>query len=129
MANEKNLIPNEKRTPSERRKNAQKAGVASGEARRRKKTMKMALELALTIPASKATDAKKLAALGVPVADMTLDDLAAIAIARRAASGDVQAYRAMWQVLGEDVQNGPNKDTESSGLLKAIAEAMKDSDI
>lgn len=34
-----NLIPNEQRTPEERRKNARKAGVASGEARREKKRM------------------------------------------------------------------------------------------
>ena len=32
-----NLIPNEQRTPEERRENARKAGVASGEARREKK--------------------------------------------------------------------------------------------
>ena len=34
-----NLIPNEQRTPEERRKNARKAGVASGKARREKKRM------------------------------------------------------------------------------------------
>lgn len=34
-----NLIPNEQRTPEERRKNARKAGIASGEARREKKRM------------------------------------------------------------------------------------------
>lgn len=34
-----NLIPNEQRTPEERRANARKAGVASGEARREKKRM------------------------------------------------------------------------------------------
>ncbi|OPZ44366.1 MAG: hypothetical protein BWY95_02118 [Bacteroidetes bacterium ADurb.BinA104] len=32
-----NLIPNEQRTPEERRENARKAGIASGEARREKK--------------------------------------------------------------------------------------------
>jgi hypothetical protein len=35
----KNLIPNEKRTPEERRRNAQKAGQASGKKRRMKKLM------------------------------------------------------------------------------------------
>lgn len=34
--NANNLIPNEARTPSERRLNAQKAGIASGKARREK---------------------------------------------------------------------------------------------
>jgi len=35
----KNLVPNEKRTPEERRRNAQKAGQASGKKRRIKKLM------------------------------------------------------------------------------------------
>lgn len=44
MANPENLIPNDQRTPSERRENARKAGIASGEARRRKKLMREAFE-------------------------------------------------------------------------------------
>lgn len=40
MANEQNLIPNEARTPEERRENARKAGVASGKARRQKRTLR-----------------------------------------------------------------------------------------
>ena len=37
MANEQNLIPNSARTPTERRNNARKAGIASGKARREKR--------------------------------------------------------------------------------------------
>lgn len=40
--NEKNLIPNERRTPNERRMNASKAGKASGEARRRRADLRAA---------------------------------------------------------------------------------------
>lgn len=39
MANEQNLKPNSERTPKERRKLAQKAGRASGESRRRRKSL------------------------------------------------------------------------------------------
>ena len=42
--NEKNLIPNEERTPRERRENARKAGIASGKARREKKTIQNILK-------------------------------------------------------------------------------------
>ena len=42
-----NLVPNEARTPEQRRDNARKAGVASGEARRAKKTMREVLEILL----------------------------------------------------------------------------------
>ena len=48
MAKEENLIPNEKRTPTERRQNAQKAGIASGVARRKKKRMKELCDLVLS---------------------------------------------------------------------------------
>lgn len=44
MANPQNLIPNDQRTPTERRENARKAGKASGEARRKRKAMREAFE-------------------------------------------------------------------------------------
>lgn len=44
MANPENLIPNDQRTPSQRRENARKAGKASGEARRRRKAMREAFD-------------------------------------------------------------------------------------
>ena len=45
MANEQNLIKNEKLTPSQRRKNASKAGKASGASRRKRKALKEELEI------------------------------------------------------------------------------------
>ena len=45
--NEKNLIPNEQRTPEERRENAKKAGIASGKARKEKANIRRALEMLL----------------------------------------------------------------------------------
>ena len=50
MANNENLIRNEDLTPEQRRANAKKAGIASGKARRKKKELKMLLELALSQP-------------------------------------------------------------------------------
>ena len=48
MANEQNLIPNIERTPSELRKMARNGGLASGEARRKRKTLKEELLLMLS---------------------------------------------------------------------------------
>ena len=50
MANEKNLIKNEDLTPSQRRKNASKAGKASVKARREKKTIQTLLNDLLNNP-------------------------------------------------------------------------------
>ena len=47
MANNENLKPNSERTPSERRKNARKAGIKSGEVRRQKKSMREMLDYLL----------------------------------------------------------------------------------
>ncbi len=47
MANEQNLIPNDQRTPNERRENASKAGKASGKARSQKKSLREALQALL----------------------------------------------------------------------------------
>ena len=47
MANEQNLIPNSERTPNELRQQTQKGGIASGEARRRKRDIRLALEALL----------------------------------------------------------------------------------
>ena len=50
MANEQNLVPNSQRTPSERRENARKAGIASGKARREKKTLREIMEVYGAMP-------------------------------------------------------------------------------
>lgn len=45
--NDQNLIPNSERSPSEVRENGRKGGIKSGEARRDKKNLRMALEILL----------------------------------------------------------------------------------
>lgn len=45
--NNQNLIPNNERSPTEVRENGQKGGIASGEARRRKRDLRLALEMLL----------------------------------------------------------------------------------
>lgn len=47
MANEKNLIPNSERSPKEVRANGAKGGIASGEARRKKRDLKLAMQALL----------------------------------------------------------------------------------
>ncbi len=81
-----------KRTPSERRKNAQKAGIASGIARRQKKTMRELLDIAMSeVVANPNTGEEK-----------TRDEWAAAALAMRAMKGDVTAYRTIAEMRGEN---------------------------
>lgn len=87
MANSKNLKPNSERTPSERRENARKAGIKSGEKRRERKRLRELLELAL-----QETDTKT---------GQQNDISITAALIKKAAKGDVGAYLAIRDTLGE----------------------------
>ena len=102
MANERNLVPNSARTPSERRENASKAGIASGKARRRKKSMKQKMQLLLSLPAA-GNDQAELAAMGVEPGDMDNEMVLIKALFLAAAEGDTKAFDRIQDVLGRTV--------------------------
>ena len=104
MPNKENIITADKRTPSERRKNAQKAGIASGKARRQKKTMRELLDIALSeVIKNQSTGESK-----------TGEEWVAAALMRKAMKGDVAAYRTIAEMRGE---NTPQKiDITSGGM-------------
>ena len=93
MANEQNLIPNSKRTPSELREMTRKAGIASGEARRARKTLKETLLMMLEE--------------GNTQNDITL------ALLQKALNGDTKAYEVIRDTVGEK----PTDKIEQSGEL------------
>ena len=79
--NEKNLVTLNNRTKSEQREIAQKGGKASGEARRRRKSLKESLELMLEN-------------------DETQNSVAA-ALIERARKGNVRAFEVIRDTIGE----------------------------
>ena len=81
MANEQNLIPNSERTPSELREMARNGGLASGEARRKRKTLKEELLLLLSE--------------GETQQSVTL------ALIEKAMSGDTKAFEVIRDTIGE----------------------------
>lgn len=99
--NEKNLIPNSKRTPSELREQTAKGGRKSGESRRRKKSMKQKLELLLSLPAAD-NDKEEFEALGIPKDEWDNEMVVLKALFLKAASGDVNAIREIRNLLGND---------------------------
>ena len=106
MANTDNLIPNEERTPSERRENARKAGKASGEARRRKKAMRQAASelLNMNLSGSKhegiAAIKQRLQALGYDAEDATIQDAVLVSVMMKALKGDVRASEFLRDTAG-----------------------------
>lgn len=81
MANEQNLIQNSERTPSQRKEQAKKAGIASGEARRRRRSLKEELLLMLSDPEVQ----EKLSA----------------AIMKKGMDGDIRAFEVIRDTIGE----------------------------
>lgn len=99
MRGENNLIPFSKRTKEEQRKMASAGGKASGEARRKKADLKRVLNLLLTTEVNNPDWEPWLKEIGVqctPEAAMTA------AIIKEAMHGNVQAYRAIRETLGQD---------------------------
>ena len=79
--NEKNLIPNSERTPSELREMARKGGLASVEARRKRKTLKEELLLMLE--------------------DEEVQKSVAVALIQEAQNGNVKAFGMLRDTIGE----------------------------
>ena len=98
--NSKNLIPNEQRTPEERRANARKAGKASGEARRAKKTAKELAEMLDTLPVTGKTK-ETLEQLGVPDSEQNQKTARMVALNKKAMQGDVAAVKLWLEITGE----------------------------
>jgi len=91
MANEQNLIQNSERTPEQRRENAKKAGIASGEARRKKRDLKLAIQALLE---ADVTDKKT---------GETMSGAEALAVAqyRKALKGDTKAFEVIRDTSGQ----------------------------
>ena len=116
MSNEKNLIPFNKRTESEQREIAQQGGIASGKARRRKRSMKEAADYYLSLPE---TDLRRVNALLRDEVDPEdIDNQMAVikGITARAKKGDPQAANVLLKMLGED---NPPDDTAADTLEHA----------
>jgi len=100
-----NLIQNEDRTPEERRENAKKAGIASGEARRNKRKLQESLQKLLKgkYEIGKDENAKTLGGY----------DALAESMIHEAINGNVKAFVAIRDTIGEkpvDVVDFENND-------------------
>lgn len=114
--NEKNLIPNEQRTPSERRENARKAGIASGASRRRKRSMKEAADLYLSLPVSDKRRWNKIARKYVDADDIDNQMAMIIGLTEAATAGDARAGKLIADLIGEGT---PKEDAEQDQLARA----------
>ena len=109
--NTKGLVQNQERTPSERRESAQKAGFASGEARKKRKALKELMEIALQMDEQNEGYRSMMKKAGWQ--DMDQMSVITQGLIQRAKTGDVQAYNAIRDIIGEK----PTDKMEVSGDL------------
>lgn len=123
---DENLIPNSARTPSERRENATKAGIASGKARRQKKTVAEYLKKWADSEVSGEKNKKALQALGLSE-EATNRTLLVIPLIKKITQGDTKALQMALELLGEDkAKEQQIKKLEAEiDLLKAETQKLR----
>lgn len=116
MANEQNLIKNSERTPSERRENAKKAGVASGKARRKKANLKKAFETILQADVASPSVKKQLEDMDF---DTTNEMALAMVMMQKAMKGNVRAFEQISKLTTTDAKDSLDK-REQKERIKAL---------
>ena len=118
-----NLIPTNRRSKEEARELGRKGGIASGEARRRQRTLReiaMAVHNApinADIPGVK----ERLAMVGLDPERESNSALLVSALFAQAAQGDIKAFEKWTELVGETY-----RVKESNDKLDALIKAVKD---
>lgn len=142
MANNENLIPFNKRSVNEAREFGRRGGKASGESRRKKADFRKTLNALLTAEIDSPEWTPVLEALGL---ESTLEAAVNAAMIREALNGDVKAYMAIKDVLGQTSKSDAdleeqklrmdatkasmgldNEEQEDDGFLDALKATVED---
>lgn len=110
MPNDKNLVSIGDRTTEEQRRITSAGGRASGVARRRKRSLREAAELYLSLPVADKRAWNKLAREGVDPEDVD-NQMAIIAgLTIKAVKGDAKAAKLLFELVGD--QSGENDEVK-----------------
>lgn len=111
MARE-DLIPINKRTKDEQKKITTAGGIASGVARRRKRSMKEAADLYLSLPVSDRRRWNKVARKLVDPEDIDNQMAMIVGLTEAATAGDARAATVIVKLLGEETPHGDAGDDQ-----------------
>lgn len=128
--NPQNLIQYNGQTPEKARENGRKGGVASGVAKRKKRTFRELIETVMTMEVDDPAIHAKLTELGL---DPTHDMAITMAAVHKAETGDIEATRYLRDTKGEKPTEAlqmsidkPIKAMDLSQLSDAELEALAD---
>ena len=120
-----NLIPFSQRTAAEQREIQSKGGKASGAARRRRKALREALDVFLSLPVQDKRALGRLVKAGIDAEDADMQALVVAALVQRAIDGDVRAVRLIFDIVGTtDEKNAdvPADDPITEALREEFGE-------
>ena len=127
MANEQNLKPI--RTESEARKKGRNGGIASGIARREKKTIQKILNDFLSTAAKDNPQVAKLAAKMGLKSDDSIKDLFTIVCALNTLKdGNLSDLERLSKLLGEQTEIADTEAQKQAAFLDAVKKAVTDAD-
>lgn len=128
MANNENLMPieivNSRRTREQHSEDSRKAGRISGEARRRKAALRDTMNRLLTMKVEVEELSDVLRADG---GDSTYEEVITMAMIQQAMLGDVKAYKAIMQVVGQTDKS--EEDLEEQRIRTDRAKRARDQEV
>ena len=126
MANEQNLrVP----TSSEARENGKKGGIASGIARREKKTVQKILNDFLSTSAKDNPQVAKLAAkMGLKSDDSIKDLFTIVCTLNTLKDGNLSDLERLSKLLGEQTEIADTEAQKQAAFLDAVKKAVTDAD-
>ena len=126
MANEQNLrVP----TSSEARRNGKKGGIASGIARREKKTVQKILGDFLDLDITQNRTLEQLAKKAGISTDGSIKDLVtAVCVLNTLKKGDVSELEKIAKLLGEQTEIADTEAQKQAAFLDAVKKAVTDAD-
>ena len=117
MAGIDNLIPNEQRTPEERRRNARKAGIASGKARREKADLKKKVNEILAMDVFSPQLKETLEEKGLSATNQTA---VVTVLLQKALKGDMRAIELLAKMNGNEGTKDSLDKKEQKERVKAM---------
>ena len=126
MANEQNLrVP----TSSEARRNGKTGGIASGIARREKKTVQKILNDFLSTAAKDNPQVSKLAAkMGLKSDDSIKDLFTIVCVLNTLKDGNLSDLERLSKLLGEQTEIADTEAQKQEAFLDAVKKAVTDAD-
>lgn len=102
MANEQNLIPfTSDQSREEAKKNGQKGGIASGEARRMKRTLREQMELLLSLPIQDENTKAFITSLGIDPDQIDNGTALVVSMYQESLKGNTKAFELFRDTIGE----------------------------